>query len=89
MIRKKIWIFGRVQGVGFRYRARDIAASYGIRGYVKNMPDGSVYIESEGTERNVLEFINWCRKGPDFAFVDHINIEDDKPEYYKTFEIKF
>jgi acylphosphatase len=89
MIHKKIWIFGRVQGVGFRYKARNMALSYGIKGYVKNMPDGSVYIETEGPEKNILEFIKWCRKGPDFAFVDHINIEDASLENYQTFDIRF
>ncbi len=89
MIHKNIRIFGMVQGVGFRYSARNIAASYGIKGYIRNMPDGSVYIESEGPEKNVTEFIKWCRKGSDFSFVDHIDIEDAVIKNYSTFEIRF
>ena len=78
-----------VQGVGFRYSARNIAASYGIRGYVKNMSDGSVYIESEGAEKSVYEFIRWCRKGSDYSFVDHIDVEDGAVKNFNTFEIRF
>jgi acylphosphatase len=89
MIHKNIRIFGSVQGVGFRYTARNTAASYGIKGYVKNMPDGSVYIESEGPEKNVLEFVQWCRTGSDYSFVDHIEVEDADLEYFSTFDIRF
>lgn len=89
MIHKNIRIFGRVQGVGFRYTTRNAAASYGIKGYVKNLPDGSVYIESEGPEKNVLEFVQWCRKGSDYSFVDHIEVEDSDVKNFNAFEIRF
>jgi len=89
MIHKNIQIFGRVQGVGFRYSARLAARNYGIKGYVRNMPDGSVYLEAEGLENNVAGFINWCREGPDFAYIDHINVEDASLKNYESFEIRF
>jgi len=43
-----ITVKGRVQGVGFRYSAMEAAEELGIKGFVRNMPDGSVYIEAEG-----------------------------------------
>jgi acylphosphatase len=89
MIHKNIQIFGRVQGVGFRYSARIAARNYGIKGYVRNMPDGSVYLEAEGQEKNVAEFINWCRKGPDFAYIDRIKVEDASLRNYESFEVRF
>jgi two-component system LytT family response regulator len=45
---KNIRITGRVQGVGFRYSARSLASSLGIKGFVRNLPNGEVYIEAEG-----------------------------------------
>lgn len=89
MIHKNIQIFGRVQGVGFRYSARLAARSYGIKGYIRNMPDGSVYLEAEGPENNIMEFVKWCRKGPDFAFIDHINVVDASLNKYESFEVRF
>lgn len=89
MIHKNIQIFGRVQGVGFRYSARIAAKNYGIKGYVRNMPDGSVYLEAEGPEKNVAEFVNWCSKGPDFAYIDHINVENTGLKNYESFEVRF
>ena len=50
MVHKNIVIQGWVQGVGFRYAARKMAFQYGINGFVRNLPDGSVYIEAEGSE---------------------------------------
>lgn len=59
-----ITIKGRVQGVGFRYNARRQALALGLDGFVKNMPDGSVYIEVEGNPMSLDEFVDWCRSGP-------------------------
>jgi acylphosphatase len=89
MIHKNIQIFGRVQGVGFRYSARLAARNYGIKGFVRNMSDGSVYLEVEGSEDNVEKFINWCRVGPDFAYIDHVNIVDASLSNFESFEVRF
>ena len=59
-----ITVRGRVQGVGFRYNASRQALTLGLDGFVKNMPDGSVYVEAEGNEAELDEFVDWCRKGP-------------------------
>jgi acylphosphatase len=58
-----ITVRGRVQGVGFRYNVRRQALSLGLDGFVKNMPDGSVYIEAEGYQSDLDEFVDWCRVG--------------------------
>ena len=58
-----ITIKGRVQGVGFRYNARRQALALGLDGFVKNMPDGSVYIEIEGNPMSMDEFVDWCQSG--------------------------
>ena len=55
MKRINIHVYGLVQGVFFRYTTRKIARNLGITGIVKNLPDGSVYIEAEGPEDNSLK----------------------------------
>jgi acylphosphatase len=59
-----ITVKGRVQGVGFRYNARRQALTLSLDGFVRNMPDGSVYIEVEGYQIDLDEFVNWCKAGP-------------------------
>jgi acylphosphatase len=59
-----ITVKGRVQGVGFRFNARRQALTLGLDGFAKNMPDGNVYVEAEGNEAELDEFVEWCRKGP-------------------------
>lgn len=45
-----VHIYGKVQNVGFRYYTRKTASALGITGYVKNLPDGSVYVEVTGED---------------------------------------
>ena len=59
-----ITVKGRVQGVGFRYNARRQALTLGLDGFVNNKPDGSVYIEVEGNQADLDEFVAWCNAGP-------------------------
>jgi acylphosphatase len=81
MVHYNIRISGRVQGVGFRFTARNIARAYGLKGFVRNEPDGSVYIEAEGAEKDINKFIAWCRKGPSMSYVTDVYYEkgDMKP----------
>ena len=53
MIRKHIEVKGRVQGVGFRYRAKHAADMYGATGWVINNPDGTVTMELQGSEEQI------------------------------------
>ena len=57
-------ITGRVHGVWYRGSARDKARQLCVKGFARNEDDGSVYIEAEGRESNLAQFIAWCRKGP-------------------------
>ncbi len=67
-----IRVVGRVQGVGFRYSALKAAHAFGVSGFVRNEPDGSVYIEAEGKEQDLERFLEWCRRGPGFGRVDEV-----------------
>lgn len=51
-----------------------MADSLGLNGYVKNEPDGSVYMEVEGEEEKVNSFTEWCRKGPEHAEVMNMKV---------------
>jgi acylphosphatase len=82
-----IRINGHVQGVGFRWSAARVANLLGIKGFVRNMPDGSVYIEAEGTEKKLEEFIHWCRKGPSFGHVETVIAEKGPAVDYREFTI--
>jgi acylphosphatase len=56
--RREVWFSGRVQGVGFRYTARGIAARFAVVGYVRNLPDGRVQLVVEGETGEVDRFIS-------------------------------
>lgn len=79
MIRKRVIVRGRVQGVGFRWTARAQADSLGVSGYVRNQPDGTVQAEVEGPEEAVQRMLDWLRHGPPYAEVDSIEVTDLDP----------
>ena len=70
---------GRVQGVGFRVFVADAARTEGIRGWVRNRPDGAVEVQAEGDAESLRRFEWRLRQGPPMARVDDVAIEDVKP----------
>lgn len=76
---RHIRVFGMVQGVNFRYLARQRARSLNIRGWVRNCPDGSVEAMAAGGGEAVNDFVSWMRRGPSSARVDHVEVEDCSP----------
>ncbi len=82
-----IYIKGRVQGVWFRASAQRKARELGIKGIVKNLPDGRVYVEAEGTDEQLRAFAEWCKQGPELARVDSIDIAEGPLKNYREFEI--
>jgi acylphosphatase len=81
-------ITGRVQGVGFRYSAQNEAGRLGVRGYVKNMSDGSVSLEIEGYPEKVNAMISWCNTGPRMARVERVGVFPGKVKGYTDFSIR-
>jgi acylphosphatase len=84
----KISISGHVQGVGFRWSAFNEARNRGIKGFVKNLSDGRVYIEAEGSLNQLNTFVEWCKKGPAHGSVDTVNIDKVPPVNYTEFRIE-
>lgn len=84
----RIIVRGRVQGVWFRARTRDVALEAGLTGYVCNRPDGSVEIEATGNRAQIDKLIDWCRQGPPLARVDAIDIQQTELVLHDRFEIR-
>jgi acylphosphatase len=83
-----IFISGEVQGVFYRASAKEKADELGITGFVKNEPDGSVYLEAEGTEEQLNELTAWCRKGPPHSNVTDVRSTSGTIQHFKKFEIR-
>ena len=74
-IRVRAVVTGRVQGVFYRASTADAARARNLSGWVRNRDDGSVELEAEGPEVEVLDLIAWCRLGPRDARVDDVTVE--------------
>lgn len=83
-----IIITGNVQGVFFRASAKEAAEQLNIKGFAQNQPDGSVYIEAEGEEDLLTQFIDWCKHGPPRAQVASVDVQEDAVRNFERFEIK-
>ncbi len=82
-----IQIFGLVQGVFFRAASKEQADKLDIKGFAKNEPDGSVYIETEGEKENLEKFLKWCHNGPSMAEVEKVEVTEEKLKNFSQFEI--
>ena len=89
MVAKQIILKGRVQGVGFRYFIYQKAHMLGIRGFVRNEPDGTVYVEAEAPDQQTMQtFIDYLKRDPSLAHVENILVSDIPPKNYNAFIIK-
>ena len=84
----KIRVSGRVQGVGFRWNAANEARNRGIKGFVKNLSDGRVYIEAEGSMNQLNTFVEWCKRGPAHSSVETVDVDKLPPVNYAEFRIE-
>ena len=83
-----IKVYGKVQGVWFRKSTQQKALALGLRGFCKNLEDGSVYIEAEGDLEKLFNFVNWCKKGPELANVENLKMSEETPTGAMGFEVK-
>ncbi len=88
IVHKNIRVRGKVQGVFYRASTADKAKELGLKGFVLNEPQGSVYMEVEGEETEVNKMIEWARSGPPRAIVDGLDITDGAVQSFKGFEIR-
>lgn len=88
--RAHLYIEGLVQGVFYRAFVRELALRTGLRGWVRNLPDGRVEAVFEGAEEDIESAVRECRKGPPAARVTNVDVtwEPYKGEF-RDFEIRY
>lgn len=90
MNRYFIQVYGRVQGVGFRYTAQYLASIYHLTGWVKNCDDGSVQMEVQGSGQAIDKFLLKIKSGNGFIRIDNMDFKsipliDDE----RSFKVKY
>lgn len=85
----EIRVFGRVQGVGFRYSARKQARTLGLKGWVENRLDGSVCSVIQGRREDCLKYMDWCRRGTGYSWVEKVDIQEMDPEELTSFQVRY
>ena len=88
MIRRRVVVRGRVQGVFFRASCAQEAADHHVAGWVSNEPDGSVAAVFEGEPDDVAAMVDWCRAGPPSAVVESVDVTDEEPQGEHGFETR-
>ena len=89
-VRKHMKFYGRVQGVGFRYRAEKSASIYDIVGWIRNNDDGSVEMEAQGTSELINKLIDTMKNVSQYIVIDNIEqkvipVVKDEKEFIITY----
>jgi acylphosphatase len=88
VVRYRVLISGRVQGVFFRDTCRQLAEESGVTGWVRNLPDGRVEAVFEGPAEEVRRLVDWVHNGPRWAVVDDVAVQSEPPEGLAAFVVK-
>ena len=80
-------VVGKVQGVFFRASVQAKALELGLTGFVRNEPDGNVYLEAEGSVESLEKLVAWCRIGPPRATVEKVEVIEGTVRGFQGFEI--
>jgi acylphosphatase len=88
MVRQRVVVHGRVQGVFFRDTCRQEAVRQQVSGWVRNRPDGTVEAVFEGEPQAVEAMARWCRGGPAYARVEHVEVHEEPPTGERGFEVR-
>lgn len=79
VVRRRVVVRGRVQGVFFRDSCRRVAHDLGVTGWVRNRADGAVEAVFEGARDAVDAMVRWCHDGPPRAHVSTVQVDDQQP----------
>lgn len=88
VIRRRVVISGRVQGVFFRDSCERRAHAEGVAGWVANTRDGNVEAVFEGEDAAVDRMVAWCRVGPSRAVVTGVEVHDEQPQGERGFRVR-
>ena len=87
LIRRRVIVHGRVQGVFFRDSTRERARSHGVAGWARNLPDGSVETVLEGEPEAVERVVRFLQTGPPHADVEQVEVREEEPEGLEGFSV--
>ncbi|MGC6177925.1 acylphosphatase [Lacrimispora sp. 38-1] len=87
IIRQHIYISGRVQGVGFRFRVMQFANQFKLAGWVRNLDDGRVEMELQG-EREKIDHLFDILKGDRFIVISHYEADLVPVRHESGFQIR-
>jgi acylphosphatase len=88
VVRYRVLVSGRVQGVFFRDQCQQAARAHGVGGWVRNLADGRVEAVFEGEEEPVRRLVAWARHGPPAAVVTGVSVRAEPPEGLAAFQIR-
>jgi acylphosphatase len=89
-VKAHLYISGRVQGVYYRAFTQEVADSLGLKGWVRNLPDGRVEAVFEGERELIEKAILKCKQGPPYANVTNIDVTwENQPEGFSDFRIRY
>jgi acylphosphatase len=88
LVRRRLVILGRVQGVFFRDTLRRLAEQHGVAGWVRNTPEGTVETVLEGERDAVDRLVDFARRGPEGALVERVEMTEELPEGLRGFSIR-
>ena len=87
-VRMMVLYSGRVQGVGFRYATRSVAAGFDVTGTVRNLADGRVELVACGEEAQVKQLEKWLWQGPRHARVEQVAVQETGTESFAGFSVR-
>jgi acylphosphatase len=87
ILRRRLVLHGRVQGVFFRDSIRSCARSEQVAGWARNRPDGTVEAVLEGPVEAVEAVLRFCRQGPPQAEVRRVEVSEEPPEGLTGFDV--
>jgi acylphosphatase len=88
VIRRRVVVHGRVQGVFFRDSTRQQAEKTGVAGWIRNREDGTVEALFEGEDDAVARIVGWVREGPGHADVERVEVTEEEPEGLSGFQVR-
>ena len=92
MKRIRFFVSGKVQGICYRYYSANKAQELGLKGFVRNIPNGKVEVVVEGPEEQVEVFMNYCKNNPGYSRVERIEVMEEKEvekPLFSDFKIKY
>ncbi len=88
LIRRRVKVHGRVQGVFFRDSVRERARAHDVAGWARNMPDGTVEAVLEGESEAVERVVRFVQTGPPQAEVERVEVLEEEPEGLSGFSTR-